>query len=332
SAWTPPSGWTPSSASSEAERRLPTRRARSENRAAIDLMAKNGIVAVTKRQSTGPARPSVDLGSPDFEIRRAAWTSATACRPPALLRFSAGPSAGDNSGPPVDYKERRNTHNRCWSNYEVLRGQYPNAANLGSTMREIHGPKCWLTETRCPWFTKREMADRPGCCQGDQADFHRMARMTISGTGVSSWLEQRQFLQLAVRNLQSFRTYFSSARSSQFRNFMSSNLHELRIHRLKRHRLGPAADCRRAYRNAHPVSQFWSISAAAIYQHSSQSTFAVQFLMDDPQSSVRHRAAWRPGRVLNKLGHDIAVGQVAANGSVWQHMVGHSPYSVAFRQ
>uniref|UniRef100_A0A1I8JET4 VWFD domain-containing protein n=1 Tax=Macrostomum lignano TaxID=282301 RepID=A0A1I8JET4_9PLAT len=36
--------------------------------------------------------------------------------------------------------------------------------------------------------------------------------------------------------------------------------------------------------------------------------------------------------VLNKLGHDIAVGQVAANGSVWQHMVGHSPYSVAFRQ
>uniref|UniRef100_A0A1I8GMJ6 C2H2-type domain-containing protein n=1 Tax=Macrostomum lignano TaxID=282301 RepID=A0A1I8GMJ6_9PLAT len=123
--------------------------------------------------------------------------------------------------------------------------------------------------------------------------------------------------------------------------------------------------------NAHPVSQFWSISAVAIYQHSSQSTFAVQFLMDDPQSSVKYGApasmwamynftgtgytlhSWSlsktptrlmeafyidfpkpPGAlaVLNKLGHDIAVGQVAANGSVWQHMVGHSPYSVAFRQ
>uniref|UniRef100_A0A1I8JRK9 COesterase domain-containing protein n=1 Tax=Macrostomum lignano TaxID=282301 RepID=A0A1I8JRK9_9PLAT len=104
--------------------------------------------------------------------------------------------------------------------------------------------------------------------------------------------------------------------------------------------------------NAHPVSQFCS-------------------LMDDPQSSVKYGApasmwamynftgtgytlhSWSlsktptrlmeafyidfpkpPGAlaVLNKLGHDIAVGQVAANGSVWQHMVGHSPYSVAFRQ
>uniref|UniRef100_A0A1I8H8Q3 CBM6 domain-containing protein n=2 Tax=Macrostomum lignano TaxID=282301 RepID=A0A1I8H8Q3_9PLAT len=476
-------------------------------RAAIDLMAKNGIVAVTN--GINWACPSVDLGSPDLKFVR--WRSpdtgneifynkipggypgnpgpdpnhpggldfSNCLQAPGTTEIQCWAFRSDNSGPPVDYKE-------VLSNYEVLRGQYPNAAISASTME-----KFWslvlANRDSVPVFTK-ENGDT--WLQGDQADFHRMARYRaiaraldtcvsagacqlespdmimfsrwiakaaehtygLNGVwdyvhysnldfysvmqndnfrhGVSSWLEQRQFLQLAVDaappKLASYIAAELAPLADEFpgvgANFSRLNdtawgrpltaggpyrvvfdrragLARFSIDSGATWHQGGGAFVYRTYnesdtafflryytnpngdntgfgkynstQNAHPVSQFWSISAAAIYQHSSQSTFAVQFLMDDPQSSVKYGApasmwamynftgtgytlhSWSlsktptrlmeafyidfpkpPGAlaVLNKLGHDIAVGQVAANGSVWQHMVGHSPYSVAFRQ